>query len=135
VQYHLLESRIAIVPVRPPAAGTKIHFHVAGPGQPITDLDHRASEIRPSFDAAKTRMKDPHRLGVQGLEFVPQQPLMLPDALEQKFRRRFLVLVENRDGAGAHPPFGVKAGWDRWHVAVAFAVSRLQSQALAIPGE
>jgi len=69
-------------------------------------------------------------LGVQGFELVPQQPLMLPDALKQKLGRRFLVLVENRDGAGAQPPLGIEAGRDRRHVAVAFAVWRSQSQAL-----
>jgi hypothetical protein len=129
MQDDLLESGVSIMAVRAPAARAKVHFHIPGRRQRIPDLDYRPAKIGSSFDAAKTRVKDSDRLAVKGLELIAEQSLVLPDALEQKFGRRVLVVVKDTHGAGAHAPLGVKAVQDRSHVAVAFALLRLQSQA------
>ena len=42
VQDDVLEGGIAVMAVRAPAAGTKVHLHVAGPRRPVADLHDRA---------------------------------------------------------------------------------------------
>ena len=78
----MLKSRITVVAVRPPAAGAKIHFHIAGAWRVVADLHHGTAKIRPAFDTAKTRMKQAHALTVQGRQLFAPQALVLPDGLE-----------------------------------------------------
>jgi len=40
-------------------------------------------------------MKDPNRLTVQSPELLAQQSLVQPNGLEQSFRRRILVLMQD----------------------------------------
>ncbi len=125
------KSGIAVVPVRTPAAGAKIHFHIASSRSGIGKLNHRAAKIGSALDAAKARMKNAHGLAVQGSKLVAEQPLVLPDGLQQAFRRRFAVLAQDRNRAASHTPVGVKTGRDQWHPGIAFARSRPDCQALA----
>ena len=74
-------------------------------------------------------MKDTDRLTVQGLELLSDQALVLPDGLQEAFGRRVVVIVEDRDRAAPHAPLGIKAGQDRRHLAIAFALLLLQCQA------
>jgi hypothetical protein len=66
---------------------------------------------------------------VQGLELLADQALVLPNGLQQAFGRRVVVIVENRDRAAPHAPKSIKAGHDRRHRAIAFALLDSQCQA------
>ena len=129
MQDDVLEGGVAIMAVGAPAAGTEVHLHVAGPGRPVADLHDRAAKIRPALDAAETGMKDSDRLTVQGLELLAEQALVLPDGLQEAFGRRVPVLAQDRNHAAAHAPLGIKAGQNRRHLAIAFALMLLQCQA------
>ena len=98
-------------------------------GGPSPTCTMRAAEIRAALDAAKTGMKDADRLTVQGLELFAEQPLVLPDGLQEAFGRRVAVLAQDRNHAAPHAPLGIKAGQDRRHLAIAFALKLGQCQA------
>jgi hypothetical protein len=83
VQNYLLESRIAVMAMGSPAVGAQIHLNIAGERGVITELHHGSSEIRPTFEIMKPRMKNTHRDAVQGLKLIPKQSLVLPNRLEQ----------------------------------------------------
>ena len=88
MEHHIAERGILVVPVSTPAAGSQVHFHVADHGCGFAELQNGAAEIRPALDVGKTRVKHANALAVQGLKLVAAQPLLLPDGLEQSFRRR-----------------------------------------------
>jgi hypothetical protein len=94
--------------VRMPAGGTQINFHVAGARRIVTDLDQRAAKIRAAFQADKSGMKDPDNFSVGGFEPVTPQALVLPDDLEQAFRRRTAFVAQSLAGDGLRPPGGVE---------------------------
>jgi hypothetical protein len=91
----VLEGGVAIMAMGTPAAGTKVHFHVAGPRRRIADLHNRTTKIRSALHAAETRMKDTDRFTVQGLELFAEQALMLPDGLQEALGRGVTVLVKD----------------------------------------
>ncbi len=130
MQDDVLEGGIAVMAVGVPAAGTEVHFHIARPRRVVAELHDRSMEIGAALHAAKAGMKDSDRLVVQGLELIAEQSLVLPDGLQQAFGRRVPVVPQDRDDAGAHAPLGIKAGQDRRHLAFAFALKRVQCQAL-----
>jgi hypothetical protein len=74
-------------------------------------------------------MKDSNRFTVQGLELLAEQALMLPNGLQEAFRGRVPILVQDRNHATAHAPLSIEAGQDWRHLAIAFALKLLQSQA------
>ena len=129
VQDDILEGGVAVMPMCAPAAGTEVNLDVTGLRRALTELDDGAAEIRTAFDAAETRMKDTDRLTVQGCELIAKQSLVLPDGLQKAFGRRVPVFPQDRNDAGAHAPLGIKAGQDRRHLAIAFALMLLQCQA------
>lgn len=104
------------MPVRAPAADANVHFHVAGLRRLVSKLQNRAAKIRPAFDADKTRMKHAHRFAVQRAQFIPSQPLMQPDGLEQALRRGIAIVAEREGGAGAESPLRVAIGRMRGHL-------------------
>ena len=101
VQHDILESRIAVVAVRVPAAGAQINFHVAGARRVVADLNDRAAKIRPAFGAGEAGMKNADGLSVGGFELVAAQALMLPDGLEQTFGRRIIFVAQDIRRAAA----------------------------------
>jgi hypothetical protein len=121
------------MPVRVPAAGSNVHFHIPAKGRIAAHLHDGVTEIRSALDAAKTRMKNAQGLTVQGLELVAPQALVLPDGLQQPFGRRFAILVQDRRHAAADAPLRIKTGWDRRRHAIAFALILRQSQAPDAP--
>jgi hypothetical protein len=74
-------------------------------------------------------VKDMDWFTVQGLELFAEQALVLPDCLQEAFGRGVTVLMQDRNNAAAHAPLGIKAGQDRRHLAIAFALKLLQCQA------
>jgi hypothetical protein len=107
MQHYVPECWIFIMPVRPPAGRPQIHFDITGLDRTITNLNHRAPEIWTAFDTVKTRMKHTYGLAVQCSELIAQQPLMLPDRLQQSFGRRIHILAQERPDAAAHTPLGI----------------------------
>lgn len=97
--------------MRAPAAGLEIDFDIASARRFVANLHHGPAKIRPRFVVCKTRMKHPHIFPVQGRELIAQEPLVLPDGLQQMFRRRgFMVFPEHRHYAAAGAPLGVEIG-------------------------
>jgi hypothetical protein len=95
MQDDVLEGGVAIMAVGMPAAGTEVHFHVAGPWRLVADLHNRAAKIRSALHAAETGMKDTDRFTVQGLELFAEQALVLPDGLQEALGRGVTVLVKD----------------------------------------
>ena len=79
----------------PPAGRLQIHLDVADMRRAVANLNHSATEIRPTLDAGKTGMKHPHGFTVQRDKLVPPQPLVLPDRLHQAFGWRMAILAEH----------------------------------------
>jgi hypothetical protein len=116
VQHHFLERGIAVVPVRAPAGGAQVHFHVALARRLAVNLHHRAAEIRAGVVIFETRMKHPGLSTVQCNELVAPQTLPLPDDLQQLLRReRFMLLPQRLTRAGAGAPAGVEIGGKNGH--------------------
>ena len=84
----VLESGVALVMMRAPAAGMEIDFDIAGAGRLVADLHERAAKVRPRLMVRKTRMKHAHNFSVQCPELIAQEALVLPDGLQQILRRR-----------------------------------------------
>ena len=129
VQNNILERGIAIMSVRTPTGRSKIDFHIAGLRIRVADLDHGTLEIRTTFAAEKSRMQNSDGTSIGHSEFVPQQTLMLPDRLQQAFRRDFVVFVKEQGRAIVQPPLRVEIVWNWKHLAAFFAGWLGQSQA------
>lgn len=80
------------------------------------ELDDGVAKIRAAFDADKTRMKHAHGLAVQGLQLVALEALLLPDALEELFRRRFRRFAQRGGETLPGPPVGVTVEGDGLHL-------------------
>ena len=104
----IFKIRVAVVTVGAPAADAQVNFHVTGTRRGIADLNDRAAKIRPAFDADKTRMQNANGFSIGGLEPVASQPLVVPDGLEQAFRRRIVFVAQDVSRAQARAPAGVK---------------------------
>jgi len=98
------EMGILVVAMRLPAAGLHVDLDVAGHGRAIGKLQHRAAKIRAAFRAGEARMQHAEPPAVAGLQLVAPEALVLPDGLEDFFRRHGTAVAEEIDGAAAFPP-------------------------------
>ncbi len=129
VQDDILKGGIAVMAVRAPTAGTEVDFNVAGACGFGADSHHGTVEIRASFIIFETRMKNSNRMTVQRDELVAQDTLLLPDSLEQLFRRRrSMVFPQGTDWNPASAP-DLEIGRKLGHLGSAFERAALQSQA------
>ena len=111
----MFEIRVAIMTMGAPAAGAQVNFHVAGTRCGVAELNDRTAKIRPALDADKTGMQNPDGFPVVRLEPVALQPLVVPDGLEQAFRRRIIFVAQDIPRAKARAPAGVKIFRRRRH--------------------
>src|SRR4051812_7416593 len=105
---YILECRIPIVSVGSPTVGSDINFHIPGFRKCIPDLDDCTPKIGPTFNAPKPRMQNLYWLFIKRLQIGTNQPLVLPDGLEQILGRGFLVFVKQGCNVPPNPPFGIK---------------------------
>jgi hypothetical protein len=82
MKYNILKRGISIVPVRAPAAGSNVHFHIAGSGCAVAKLNDGTTKVRPALDASKTGMKNLDFATIDGLQLLAQEPLVLPNGLQ-----------------------------------------------------
>jgi hypothetical protein len=108
VQQDIFKIRVAVVTVGAPAADAQVNFHVTGTRRGVADLNDRAAKIRPAFDTDKTGMQNANGFSIGGLEPVALQPLVVPDGLEQAFRRRIVFVAQDVSRAQARAPAGIK---------------------------
>jgi hypothetical protein len=94
--------------MRPPAAGLQINLHIAGYGRVAADLEHGAAKVRSAFHADEAGMKNAQRLAIGSLEPIAMEALVLPDGLQQFFRRRGITFAQHIYGSAAFAPRGVK---------------------------
>jgi hypothetical protein len=113
VKQDIFKIRAAVVTVGAPAADAQVNFHVTGTRRGVADLNDGAAKIRPAFDARKARMQNANGFSIGGLEPVALQPLVVPDGLEQAFRRRIIFVAQDIPRAEARAPVGVKI-FRRW---------------------
>jgi hypothetical protein len=99
VENDIFEGRISIVGVRVPTAGPNVDFHVAGFGRTVAKLNDSAAKVGSAFYAPKTGMQHSEGLTIASLQVVAEQPLVLPNGLEQVFGRGLDVLAQNRHRA------------------------------------
>jgi hypothetical protein len=104
--------------MRVPAAGLQINFHVAGHGLFIFKLQNGTAKIRPAFDADETGVQHADASSVRRFEPVAVEALVLPDGLEQFFRRHGSAVAQHVDGAAAFTPDGVEIVRTGMHPAV-----------------
>jgi hypothetical protein len=116
------------VAVRVPAGGNQINFHVAGNWRLIFKLQNRAAKIRPALGAGETGMQHADIFSVGRFELVALEALVLPDGLQQFFRRRGTGVAQEVDGAALLAPDGVEVFRAGVHTAVFCAIVP-QSQA------
>jgi hypothetical protein len=116
VQDDLLERRILIVAMRPPTGILQIYLHISGDRRRSPELQYSPAEIRAALDTGKTRMKHPQGLPVQGLELIPLQTLLLPDGLEEPFRRPVLGFMQSGRRTMTGPPTSVWVGSSTMHL-------------------
>ena len=103
-----MKCRVAVVPMRTPSAGGQVNFDVSGARRLTLELKDRAAEVRPSLAIQEARMQDLNLSPLLSGQPVTQQTLVVPDQLEQPFRRRLVVLVERLQHAAAQPPLRVE---------------------------
>ena len=115
VQQDIFKIRVAVVTVGAPAADAQVNFHVTGTRRGVADLNDRAAKIRPAFDTDKTGMQNTNGFSIGGLEPVALQPLMVPDGLEQAFRRWLIFVTQDIPRAKTLAPVGVKIFRRRRH--------------------
>src|SRR5262245_51809859 len=70
-------------------------------------------------------MQHADRLTFRSFELVTEQSLVLPNCLQQPFRRRIHVLAQEGDNPGPNAPLGVEVGT---------VVERRRSRELSLPG-
>ena len=99
---------ILVVAVGAPAAGLQIDLHIAGNRWFIFKLEDGAAKIRSAFGAGKTGMEDAEIPAIGRLQLIAPNPLVLPDGLQQFFRRHGTGVAEEVYGAAALAPDGVK---------------------------
>lgn len=107
MEQHILEIRVAVMAVSPPAIRPQINFHVAGAWGIVADLQDRAAKVRAAFEIGKARVKNADTLPAGRLQFAPAQPLVLPDGLRQPFRGK-LFIAQNILAAGLRARPGIK---------------------------
>src|SRR6185436_19613511 len=85
VEDDILISGVLVVPMRVPAVGREVHFHVPVARQAISELDNRVAKIGPGLMVPKTGMQHTDGLTVRGDEPIAPQSLVMPDQLENLF--------------------------------------------------
>ena len=107
VEQDLLKIWIAIVAVGAPAASAQVYFNVPGARGIRADLQHCPAKVRAAFQVGEARMKHAHAFAGNGFEFAALEPLMLPDGLDEPFRRKPLI-AQTIFRAVTRPPMGIK---------------------------
>ena len=95
-----------------PTAGTKINFNITSSRCFVSKLKHCPLKIRPTFEAAETRMQDTNRSAVERMELIAAQALMLPCCLQESFGRSFQIFSEKWRDSAANAPLGVEIRQD-----------------------
>ena len=107
MEQDVLEIWIAVMTMGAPPTGAQIHFHIAGTRRVAPDLQNRPAKIRTTFKIDETGMKNPDCFSIQRSQFVPPQPLVLPDGLNEPFGWEWLV-AQRVFFMGAHAPLSIK---------------------------
>jgi hypothetical protein len=110
VQDHVFKCGIAVVAMGAPTVRVQVHFHVAGAGRGAAELHDRATKIRAAFATEKTRMKNSHGLAVQRSQLMAEEPLVLPDRLQQALGRNVVAFAQGADATVAQPPLRIETG-------------------------
>jgi hypothetical protein len=124
VQNDIFEIGILVMAVRVPAGGNQINFHVAGNWRLIFKLQNCTAKIWSALGAGKTGMQHTHIFSVRRFELVALEALVLPDGLQQFFRRRGTGVAQDVDGAALLAPDGVEVFRAGVHAAVFCATGR-----------
>jgi hypothetical protein len=115
VKQDIFKIRVAVVTVGAPAADAQVNFHITGTRRGVADLNDCVAKIRPTFDTDETGMQNADGFSIGGLEPVALQPLVVPDGLEQPFRRRIIFVAQDISRVKARTPAGVKIVSQRRH--------------------
>ena len=99
-----------------PPAGLQIHLNVATHGGIIPKLNHGSAKIGSAFDAEESGVKYCHGPSVKGSQASAVQALLLPDALEETFRRPFPAVVKGGNHTALPAPAGVEVVGVEGHV-------------------
>jgi len=121
MQDDIPKSWIAIMPMRVPAARSQVHFHISRLCGLFSHLHNRCAKIRTPFQIEKPRVQNSNRLAIESLKLISQQPLVLPDCLQQALRGRRVVFLKYTNDAAAHSPFRIEVIQDRRHLGSGFA--------------
>jgi hypothetical protein len=98
VQAHLLKVGISIVTVSAPASGREIQLNVTSRRRIRSYLEDSIAKVRSRAMIPKSGMKDAQRSPIGEPQFVATKTLMMPDALQQTFRRNTAAIAESSEG-------------------------------------
>ncbi len=130
VENDVLVSGIAVVAMAAPTGRVQINLDITAARGAVAELQNGLAEVRTGFVVPEAGMKNADPVSVQGLQAVALQSLVQPDLLHQPFRRgRFARFAQGQRCRRLGAPFGVKLGRNTGHLAIAFRLRLLQSQA------
>jgi hypothetical protein len=116
VQDDVRKRRISIMLVPAPVARNQIDFNIPGARLVLAKLHDGPAKIRAALLAPKARMQNAQGLAVCCAEVVAAQALVMPDSLEQVFRRMGgMRLGQLPPGLLFRAPLGVKVRAGLWH--------------------
>jgi hypothetical protein len=87
MQNNARECRIVLVMMRLPILRNDINLNIARTRFLLAELEHGPVEIRPGLVIPETRMEHAHLLAIGGAEIIAAEALVVPDILQQAFRR------------------------------------------------
>jgi len=102
MQNHASERRVAVVPMGMPAAGAQVDLDITRFRRFVIELNQGTAKIGTTFQIVKPGMKHADGLAVQSPKLVAEHALMEPNSLEQLFRGRVMVFVQDEHDTAAH---------------------------------
>ena len=117
MQNDIGKSRIAMVLMGLPILPFPINFNVTRSRLLLADLDDRAAKIRPGLMIPEPRMQHAQGPAIHRLQLIALEPLMVPDRLQQAFRRmRSAALAQKEARFILRAPFRIKTWTETGHV-------------------
>src|SRR5271157_12680 len=117
MQNHVGKSRIAMVLMGLPILPFPINFNVTRARLLLADLDDGAAKIWPGLMIPKPRMEHAQGPAIDRLQLIALEPLMVPDRLQQAFRRMGAAAFAQKEARFIlRAPFRIKTWTETGHV-------------------
>lgn len=103
--------------MRLPILRNQINLNIARPRFLLAKLENGPAKIGTGAVIPETGMKHTHRLAIDGAEFIAAKALVVPDILQEPFRRmRGIAFAQEGPSLLLRAPLRVKVRPERGHV-------------------